>query len=146
MAEPVFIDTNILVYASNEDSLHHAKAKAVIQSINDGDLPACLSTQVLAEFFATVTNSRKVARPLKPGQAAEAVEGYLDSDILKLAPNEDILRLTLALAEQHQVIGPDIFDAQIVATMLQNRVRTIYTANTDDFKKYSEIKTVNPLD
>jgi len=145
MAEPVFLDANILVYAANEDSPYHAKAKAVIWSVNDGDLLACLSTQVLAEFYATVTNPKQVARPLKPAEAVEAVEGYLDSDILQLAPNEGTLRLTLELAKQHQVVGLDIFDVQIVATMLQNGVGTIYTANVSDFMKYSEIETVNPF-
>jgi len=32
-----------------------------------------------------------------------------------------------------------------VATMVQNRIKTIYTANEDDFTGFVEIKTINPL-
>lgn len=145
MDDLALLDANILVYAVNEDSPYHTTAKNVIQSINSGKLAACLSCQVLAEFYATVTNPKKVRQPLSPEEASEAIEGYLESDISKLHPNETTLRLTLELAKRYQVTGLDIFDAQIVATMVQNRIKTIYTANEQDFNRFEEIEAVNPL-
>jgi len=140
-----FLDTNILVYAANEDSPYHTKASGVIQSINSGKLAACVSCQVLAEFYATVTNPKKVRLPLTPEQAFEAIEGYLESDIPKLHPNAATFRLTLELAKRYGVTGLDIFDAQIVATMVQHKIRTLFTANEEDFTRFVEIEAVNPL-
>jgi hypothetical protein len=145
MDDIAFIDTNILVYAANEDSPYHSDAKGVIERINSGELRACVSLQVLVEFYATVTNPRKVRQPLSTKEATEAVEGYLESDIPKLYTKKDTLRLTLELARSYQVRGLDIFDAQIVATMVENRVKAIYTANEEDFRRYKEIAIINPL-
>ena len=145
MDDVAFLDANILVYAANKDSPYHANAKGVIKRVNSGEIQACLSSQVLAEFYATATNPKKIGQPLRPEEAAEAVKGYLESDIPKLYPKESTLRLTLELAKRYQVRGLDYFNAQIVATMLENRVRTIYTANEEDFERFEEIEAVNPL-
>jgi predicted nucleic acid-binding protein len=139
------LDTNILVHAANEDSPYHADAKSVIERINSGELKACLSGQILAEFYATLTNPKKVRQPLSVKEGALAIEGYLESDILKLYPRRDTLKLTLELVRSYQVKGLDIFDAQIVATMVENKIKTIYTANEKDFRRYKEIEVINPL-
>jgi hypothetical protein len=65
--------------------------------------------------------------------------------IPKLYPRESTLRLTLELAKRYQVRGLDIFDTRIVATMLENRVKTIYTVNEADFRRFEGIEIANPL-
>jgi len=145
MDNVAFLDANILVYAANEDSPYHADARNIIEKVNSGELRACVSSQVLVEFYATITNPRKVRLPLSPGEAAEAISGYLESDILKLYPKKNTLRLALELAKRYQVRGLDIFDTQIVATMLENKVKTIYTANEADFQRFEGIEIANPL-
>ena len=42
------------------------------------------------------------------------------------------------------VIGGDVFDLQIVATMQANGVQRIYTFNTDDFEVFPELAVVTP--
>src|SRR5437879_4777126 len=66
-----FVDTNVLVYRFD----HGEPAKrAVAKRLLDKALPGSLviSTQVLQEFYVVTT--RKLARPLRPDQASEAVE------------------------------------------------------------------------
>jgi len=145
MDDIAFLDANILVYAANEDSPYHANALDIIERVNSGELRACVSPQVLVEVYATVTNPKKMSQPLSPDEAAEAINGYLESDIPKLYPKENTLRLTLELAERYQVSGLDIFDAQIVATMLENRVKTICTVNEADFRRFEGLEIANPL-
>lgn len=48
------------------------------------------------------------------------------------------------LAEQHSVKGADIFDVQLVATMLENGSRRIYTYNRSDFEPFSALAVVTP--
>jgi predicted nucleic acid-binding protein len=48
------------------------------------------------------------------------------------------------LAEKHGVTGADIFDLQLVATMLENGVRRIYTFNREDFERFAELEVIMP--
>jgi predicted nucleic acid-binding protein len=40
--------------------------------------------------------------------------------------------------------GADIFDVQLVATMLANDVTRIYTYNRPDFERFGEVKILTP--
>jgi len=146
MNNPIFLDTNLIVYATNKDSPYHAKASALMEAIGKGKLETCLSLQVLGEFYATATNPKKIEKALTPEEAVLVIEGLLRTDtILKLYPKESTLRLTLDLVNHYQLKSLDFFDAQIVATMLDNGITTIYTVNEQDFAIFEEIKAVNPL-
>ena len=57
---------------------------------------------------------------------ARAVEGWLD------------------LLRRHPVVGGDVFDLQLVATMQANNVNRIYTFNSVDFEVFSELVVAVP--
>ena len=40
--------------------------------------------------------------------------------------------------------GADVFDLQLVATMLENGIRRIYTYNRSDFEPFTELDIVTP--
>ena len=40
--------------------------------------------------------------------------------------------------------GPKFYDLQLLATMLGNNVRRIYTFNTDDFDWFERIEVLTP--
>ncbi len=145
MAEIVFLDTNVLVYARFDDSPGHAQTVAFLQRLAEAGAEACISSQVLAEFYAVVTSPRRVRRPLAPAEAAQATRSYLDTGISVLYPSETTLRLALQLASARGVQGQAIFDAFIVATMLDHGVRTIVTANEADFRAFEGLTVLNPL-
>jgi hypothetical protein len=48
------------------------------------------------------------------------------------------------LLRQHPVQAQEVYDAQLVATMLANAVTTIYTFNTADFQAYPGIQVQTP--
>lgn len=54
-AEPLFIDTNILVYANVTESPYHAPALHAIQTAYQAGRPLWISRQVLREYLATLT-------------------------------------------------------------------------------------------
>jgi len=146
MNNPIFLDTNLIVYAINKDSPYHARATALMEAIGEGKLETCLSLQVLGEFYATATNPKKIEKALTPEEAVMVIEGLLKADtILKLYPKQETLKLTLDLVKRYQLKSLDFFDAQIAATMLDNGVTTIYTVNEQDFAIFEEIKAVNPF-
>ncbi|MEH1989555.1 type II toxin-antitoxin system VapC family toxin [Nostoc sp.] len=53
--DPVFLDTNILVYASQIQSPFHQAAMEAIQGFYDAKIELWISRQILREYLATLT-------------------------------------------------------------------------------------------
>jgi len=71
MTEPVFVDTNIWVYAVDAaDPVKRERALQAIAAVPGRDL--VVSTQVLTEFYAVVT--RKLAVPVPEDEAGAMVD------------------------------------------------------------------------
>lgn len=142
---PALLDANILVYADQAQDDHHEAAKAIRDLGQRGELSLCVTPQVLNEYFAVITNPRRVTRPLPPAEAMAEVEKYVRSRyIRKLYPGPGVHDRLRELFERRSVTGADIFDLYLIATMLENGVRRIYTFNTDDFTPFSEIEVLAP--
>ena len=144
--ELAVLDTNILVYAADEMSAFHARSKELRDRGMQGDIPVAVSPQILFEFFAVVTNPRRVTEPRLPQEAWEEMEKYLTAAaIRKIYPGDDILRRVLTLLEQHpQIARQDIFDCVLVATMQANGVRRIYAYNRQHFTPFAAIEVLKP--
>ncbi|MGH3480783.1 MAG: PIN domain-containing protein, partial [Nocardioidaceae bacterium] len=61
-ADRSFVDTNVFVYAVDESLEEQDKHKIASALLATGDDALVISTQVLQEFYVTVT--RKLRRPL----------------------------------------------------------------------------------
>jgi len=145
--EMAFIDTNILVYALDSKSPFHLRAIDFVDRASRGELKMRISPQVVGELYATITNPKKASHPLSPNEATDVIKSIWETgNIRKIFPKQETLELTLDLVKRYQLKSLDFFDAQIVATMLDNGVSTIYTVNKDDFAVFEEIKAINPLE
>ena len=70
--------------------------------------------------------------PFRPAEA-RAFIGVLTTQLDILPILGTVVARWAELAEKHGVTGADVFDLQLVATMLENGVRRIYTYNRSDF-------------
>lgn len=144
--EPILLDTNILVYATNEDSPFFAQAKALLLQALAGELKACVTPQILAEYYSVITSPKRVTKPLSPKQASEQVEAFLQARAIRKLPIQaSASQQMVKLAERYRIRGQAIYDVQVVATMLDHGMKTIFTANEQDFQRFKEIQVVNPL-
>jgi predicted nucleic acid-binding protein len=92
------LDTNVLVYAADEASPFHHRSRDLMDRGLSGQISLCVCPQVLIEFFAIITDSRRVENPREPEEAVEEIEKYLLSkNILKIYPKEDTLQRALRL-------------------------------------------------
>jgi predicted nucleic acid-binding protein len=141
--EPGIIDANVLVYAMDADAPQHAVSRALLELARDPATTFYVTSQILCEFYSIVTNTRRVPKPRSPDDALRVI-----SDLLAFLHVLPIPARTvegwLDLLRRHPVTGSDVFDLQIVATMLANGVQRIYTFNTDDFEKFQELAVVTP--
>jgi len=140
------IDTNILIYANNKDSPYHEPSKGLVENALNGDIEAALSTQNLVEFYAIITDKKRLEHPLSPKRAKELVEFYCENKFLKvISPLPETITTLADLIEKHEPIGQAIFDFLLVATMKDHAISQIYTSNDRHFRIFDFLKIINPL-
>ena len=141
----VLLDSNILIYAEQDIALQYEAARSLRDQALTGEIFACVSPQILSEFFAVVTNPRRVDDPLSQQEATDQVRKYYESEELAVIyPGSRIVERMLSLLERYTIAGPYIHDLRLVATMLENGVSKIYTFNVRDFAPFSEIEVLTP--
>jgi predicted nucleic acid-binding protein len=143
--DKILIDTNVLVYVHQALSPFHAQSKALLEKGLREEILLCVCPQVLIEFYAVITNPKRVTNPVTSDKALIEIKKYFKSrNIYKIFPKGDTLKRTIDLIMKYKVTQMDVFDLQLVATMLSNGVKRLSTFNTGDFEKFKEIEVTTP--
>lgn len=141
----ILLDTNILIYATDTTAPFHKNSKKLRDNGLQGTVSLCVTSQVLLEFFAVVTSSKRIVNPIEPQKAIEEIDKYLEAEkIIKIYPNKDTFSKIIDLSKKYNIKSQEIFDIQLVATMLSNNVTEIYTYDTGHFSKIKEILVLTP--
>ena len=95
------IDTNLLIYAHNEDSEFHKRAVAFLERVmneqdEDGNPTICFPTQVFTEFINVITR-QTLRKPLSLEEAIHVVQEYLDAGIQVISHQETQIQTFLQL-------------------------------------------------
>lgn len=136
----MLVDTNILIYAVNKDSLRNKQAKKFLKE-NQGKF--IVAHQNIIEAIKVLTQP-KFSKPLEPKLAIEAVLKITEGCQI-IAPKPGTEFIALELIKRSRLSGNRIFDAYLAATVLSNGVETIATDNVKDFSKITEITVINPF-
>ncbi|NEQ66958.1 MAG: PIN domain-containing protein [Symploca sp. SIO2D2] len=141
-----YLDTNILVYSIDLSPKNRDKHRAALEVLRPSEKELlCLSSQVIAEFYAVVTNSKSVANPLTTQEAIIRIERFLQMpNIELLSMSDEIFKQWLKLLKINPVNGVRVFDLMHLAIMLCNGITSIYTFNDKDFNWYNEIEVIVP--
>lgn len=133
-----FVDTNVLVYAHDVRSgERHAIARQVLQDLwsrNQG----VVSTQVLQEFYVTVT--RKMPIPIDADAARDLLEEY-GAWRLQVIDLEDILR-ACDFQRRYQV---SLWDALIVTSAQKAGAIRLLTEDLQPGLRIAGLQIVNPF-
>jgi predicted nucleic acid-binding protein len=141
---PIFIDTNVLVYANILAYPLHQIAADLIQSLIDADAELWLSRQVLREFIAAVTRPQTYGNP-QPIEIVVARVRVFQAQFQVIEDNPQVTAQLLELLQQFPTAGRQVHDANIVATMLTAGIDRLLTHNVRDFTRFSDLITVIPL-
>lgn len=102
--EPALVDTNVLVYSLYTDAPQHAASRALVEQANDNDAAFLVTSQTMAEFFAIVTNPRRVTNPKTPDEAVNAVKQFMALPGFGLLPQPlNLVSRWCDLIQQHPV-------------------------------------------
>jgi toxin-antitoxin system PIN domain toxin len=139
------LDTNVLVYALYAEAEHHRPARALLDQAENDEIDFCLTPQVLTEFYAVVTNPRRVTEAKSPGEALDVIDTLLSlPGITLLSVPLDIVAQWMHLLRQHPVTGPDVFDVLLAATLRSHGVNRLYTFNRADFERFDDLNVLTP--
>ena len=124
------VDTNILIYAYDSNSIFHSKATAFLQ---DANIDFYVSSKNISEYFAVLS---------KQGQPYSKVLLFYQ-DIIRqstvLFPNKNSLQIFEVLLQKYQPRGNRVFDIEITSIALAHGINTIATINEKDFNQITEI-------
>lgn len=113
-----FVDTNVLVYAHDEDEPHKREVALAWLETHAGEF--VVSAQVLAEFYVTVT--RKLSRRLDPAVAAEQLEELANGAVVPV--DSDLVRSAARLSRAHQV---SLWDAMVIRAAVRGGCDVVVT-------------------
>ena len=132
----IFLDTNVLVYASTEqDARKRSIAELLIdESIRNGN--GAISFQVLREFANVLFKKFGLA-------AAEARRTLsIFGDLPRVPESEDLLDRGMEIKERY---GIPFYDALIVASAEAAGCDTIYSEDMADGAVYGSVHVVDPF-
>lgn len=140
----IFVDTNVLVYASIISAPLHQSALNTVLHYHSTGAELWISRQVLREYIATVTRPQTYSSPVPPTLAAADIQRFeAQFDIAEDGP--PVTDLLLHLLQTVSVAGKQVHDANIVATMQAHNIRHLLTHNVSDFARFSHLITVLTL-
>jgi predicted nucleic acid-binding protein len=142
--DALFIDTNVLVYATVPPAPLHAAAKAKIAAERVAGREIWISRQILREFLSTLSRPQTFTPPLAPAILVKEVIAF-QAQFLIAEDDAQITASLLALLTSIPFGGKQVHDANIVATMQRYGVRRLLTHNTADFARFASLITVEPL-
>lgn len=133
-----FVDTNVFVYAADEspeEQVKHEIAAKLLTADPDGFV---ISTQVLQEFYVTVT--RKLRPPLPQERAALAVRAMAKLDVVHVD-----VPLVLAAADTCAAAKISLWDALMIEAARQAECWRILTEDLSPGQVIRDVTVENPF-
>lgn len=139
------IDTNILLYASDESSPGHGAARRFLEArAEDPDL-FCLTWITVLGYQRIATHPGIFSKPLSPQQAWQNVRNLLALPRVRMVgEGQHFAEDFESLGKEITIRGNLVPDAHLATILRENGVGLIYTMDAD-FRKFPFLKVVNPL-
>ncbi len=79
----ILLDSNVLIYAEMRDDERYEEASSLRDRALRGEFAACISPQILSEFFSSITHTgrRGPEQVVAPADAANRVRLYYEAEL-----------------------------------------------------------------
>lgn len=139
------IDANIMLYASDEASPFHHRARGLLASLTTERELVYLAWTTVRAYLRSATHPAIFADPLSPEEAMANVERLLALPHVRVLSEDDgfwgVYRHT---TRGCAVRGNLVPDAHLATVLRQHGVARLYT-NDADFRKFPFLDVTNPL-
>lgn len=138
------IDTNVLLYAQNQDCPEHDAATAFLVACADrSDVAIC--ELVLVELYQLLRNPAVLPQPLDGPVAAEICQTFRRNRRWALIENAPVMNEVWALAATPGLARRRLFDARLALTLRHYGVDEFATRNLDDFTDFGFARVWDPI-
>lgn len=136
-------DLNVLIFAYDERSPWHARAKAWLETAFNGDDTIGLAWIVIIGFVRLTTRPGALRNPLDLAQATAIIDYWLSfPQVTPVAPGEGHWRILRSLLQSAGVAGNLTNDAHLAALAIENGA--ILASFDYDFQRFPGIRLVVP--
>ena len=140
----ILVDANLLLYAEDSLSVHHASARSWWDEQLCGTEPVGLCWPVLTAFVRIATNARLHQRPLTLNEACERVQSWFDQPCVRLLqPTEHHWGFFQQMLHTGGATGNLVTDAHLAAIAMEHNGELCSTDG--DFARFTGLKWRNPL-
>jgi toxin-antitoxin system PIN domain toxin len=138
------VDANLLLYAVDERSPHHTRAKPWLEQQLSGSETFAFAWAVLLAFVRLATNPRVFATPLDGGEALDLVDSWLEQPNATLVhPTERHGRVLRELLKSLGTAGNLVSDAHLAALSIEHGAELC--SSDSDFSRFARVRWLNPL-
>jgi len=121
---PVFLDTNILIYASFPGAPFYDAARARLSELESDGAVFWISRQVLREYLASTTRPGAIVPPPTIVALTQAVRRF-EAEFEIADEDAAVTALLLDLLKSRTIQGKQVHDANIVATMRRYNIPSL---------------------
>lgn len=140
----ILVDANLLLYAEDSSSEHHAVARAWWDAQLSGVEPVALCWPVLNAFIRIGTNARLHQQPLLLGEAIDRVQSWLEQPCVRLIhPGDQHWALFQQLLRGGKAVGNLVSDAHLAALAVEHNC--VLHSTDADFSRFRGLKWRNPI-
>jgi predicted nucleic acid-binding protein len=135
-----FFDTNILVYAFNNDPSENKKSQTgqdlILEALDHDTM--VLSPQVLGELHVTLTRKAKPA--LSTNDSQKIIQKLCDAEVVDIT--KQLVASAIELSKNHQL---SYWNALIVVSAQSANCKTVYSEDLQHEQKFEDLQIINPF-
>ncbi len=140
----ILVDANVLLYAEDSLSEHHATARVWWDGQLSGLEPVYLCWPVLQAFIRIGTNPRLHQRPLTLKEACERVQSWFDQPCVRLIhPTANHWPLFQRMLREAKAVGNLVSDAHLAALAVEHNC--VLQSTDSDFARFRGLKWQAPI-
>ena len=140
------LDANVLLYASDETSAYHGRAREFLEQAAGGDELLYLFWPTVIAYLRIATHPAIFEKPLPPAEAVGNIDRLLALPrVQTTGERERFWSSYRRVADDADARGNLVSDAHLVALMHENGVRTIWTHDRD-YRRFARIEVRDPFE
>lgn len=140
----ILVDANLLLYAEDSLSEHHAAARTWWDEQLSGSEQVGLCWPVLTAFIRIGTNARLHKRPLMLKEAVERVQSWLDQPCVRLIQaTDEHWKMFQQMLRAGNATANLVSDAHLAALAVEHNC--VLHSTDADFARFRGLKWKNPI-
>ncbi len=144
--EACLLDSNILLRISKSEDPQQGVIRRALHALVEQGVRLCYTSQVLGEFWNASTRPLdKNGFGLSVGEA-DRLAHVIERDFEFLPDSREVHQRWRSLLVRYNVLGVQVHDARLAASMYVHGVGRLLTLNVRDFRRFEGLRVLHPAE